>query len=141
MATKHRLQRVISSPYLGETKVIIAPTKVELEQKVAQQLARWSEQEAKKRKQDSLLSLEAKAERDTQEAQARLNMLRTFLPSGSRTGRIFQWDREKDFRQYPPFSFQEPPPSFEQAARSLGLSPQRSIMVGLIPGGKIKRQQ
>src|SRR5437879_112815 len=100
MATKHRFQRVISSPYLGETKVIIAPTKGELELKVAQQFSRWSEQEAKKRKQDSLLSLEAKAERDTQEAQARLNMLRTLLPNGLRTGRIFQWDREKDFRQY-----------------------------------------
>ena len=141
MATKYKFKRVISSPYLGETKVIVAQTKVELEQKVAQQFAKWSEQEAKKRKQDSLLSLEAKAQRDTQEAQARLNALRTLLPHGLRTRRIFQWDKEKDFRPYPPFSFQEPPPTFEQAARALGLSPQRSVIVSMIPGGKKKREQ
>src|SRR5207302_8109780 len=141
MAPKYKFKRMISSPYLGETKVIVAPTKVELEQKVAQQIARWSEQETKKRKQDSLLSLEAKAQRDTHEVQARLNSLRTLLPHGLRTGRIFQWDKEKDFRSYPPFSFQEPPPTFEQAARELGLSPQRSVMVSVIPGGKKKREQ
>lgn len=141
MPTKYRFQRVVTNHYLGETKVIVAPTRGELEQKVAHQISRWNEQEIKKRKQDSLLSLEIKAEKDAQEARTRLDTLRTLLSQGLRSSKSFQWESEKDFRQFLPFVFQEPPPTFEQAAQTLGLSPQRSIIVSVIPGGKKKREQ
>ncbi|GCE06117.1 restriction endonuclease [Dictyobacter aurantiacus] len=139
MPTKYRFQRMISNSYLGETKVVVAHTKMELDQKIAQQISKWREQETKKRKQDDLLSLEARAERDTREAQARLDTLRNLLSNGLKPRKMFDWEKGKDFRQLSPFSFHEFPPTFAQAAVTLGLRTQGSIIGNIIPGGKKKR--
>lgn len=103
-------------------------------------LARWREQETRKRQQDHLLDLSARAERDSRAAQERLAALREVLLRGLRAGKRFDWGVLKRRQPYAPFVFQEPPPSYEQVAQQMRV-PARSFLEALFSGMKTTREQ
>ncbi len=140
MGTKHRYQIVISNQYLGMTRVITGISRTEVDFKVDQQLAKWGEQEAKKRAQDRLLDLKSQAERDSQNAQERLAVLRGLLSRGLKMPKKFDWSSEKNKRPYPPFEFGESPPTYQQVAQVLQIPPRRPIIEAIFSGLRKKRE-
>jgi len=141
MATKYKYQRIISNPYLGVTLVVRGTTKAEVEQKIALQYAKWATEEARKREQYRLLDLEAQAERNNQNAQARIGALRELLLRGLREYKKLDWNAEKDNRSYSPFAFTEAPPTYEQAARTLGVPLWKPPLAVVFPGIAKKHEE
>lgn len=149
MPTHYRWQKTISNGY--STKVIRGMTKAEVEQKAAaqqsiwqrqaaQRQVKWHAQVARQAAQDQLRALEAEAQAQTEEAQARLGVLSNLLRDGLRSGKRFRWDGAKEHRQFPPFGFQELPLTYEQVAQRLGV-PAPSALEGLLSGKRKKREE
>jgi hypothetical protein len=78
-------------------------------------------QVARQAAQDQLRMLEAQAQAETEEAQARLQALNSLLRNGLQSGKPFRWDDIKDRRQFPAFEFRDMPPSYEGIAQRLAL--------------------
>ena len=104
MPARYPYQMQISNPYLGKVVIIKGMTKAEVQLKANQQLASWTEQEAKKHEQYRLLDLKSQAERGSQYAQERLSALREFLLRGLRTHRKFDWNALKNHSRILPFN-------------------------------------
>lgn len=149
MPTHYRWQRVVSNGHY--TKVVRGMTKAEVEQKAAaqqavwqrqaaQRTARWQAQVARQAAQDQLRALEAEAQAETEDAEARLAALNNLLLNGLRAGRPFRWDELKEHKPFPPFQFQETPPSYEQMAQRLGV-PAPSALDSIFSSKRKKREQ
>jgi restriction system protein len=138
MPTRYRWRKVISNGYV--TKVIRGMTKAEVEQKAAAQLAswqrqaaqvqtRWQTQLARQAVQDRLRALEAQAAAETDEAQRRINWLNMLLRAGLQSGKRFRWEDVKEHRKFPPFQYQETPPTLESVAQELSVPPASALEV------------
>lgn len=149
MPTRYHWQKTISNGY--STKVIRGMTKSEVEQKAAAQQAIWQQQAAQRQAkwqvqvarqavQDQLRALEAEAQAETEEAQARIRALSNLLRDGLHSGKPFRWEEIKEHRQFPPFGFQELPPSYEQIAHRLAV-PAPSALEGLFTAKRKKREE
>lgn len=148
MPTRYRWTKMISNGH--STKVIRGMTKAEVEQKAAAQQAIWQQQAAQRQAkwqaqvarqavQDQLRALEAEAQAETEEAQARLRALNDLLRDGLHGGKFFRWEGAKEQRKFPPFGFQELPPSYDRVAQRFGV-PAPSVLEGLFGGIRKKRE-
>jgi restriction system protein len=126
-------------------------TKAEVEQKAAaqqsawqqheaQRQARWQAQVARQATQDQLRALELQASAESEEAQARIQMLEGMLRNGLQSGRRFRWDEVKEHRQFPPFEFRELPRTYEGIAQRLHV-PAPSALEGLLSGKRKRREE
>jgi restriction system protein len=149
MPSRYRYQQLISNGY--STKVIRGMTKAEVKQKVAAQQAIWQRQAAARQAtlqaqtarqamQDQLRMLEAQAQAETAEAQARLQALNNLLRGGLHSGTPFRWDDVTDRREFPPFEFRQVPPNYTATAQRLGV-PAPSALEGVFSGKRKKREE
>lgn len=149
MPTQYRWHKTVT--YGPRTRVIRGMTKAEVEQKARAQLVIWQRQADKQREkdlaeiarlaeQDQLRALEAQANNNTHEAQARLTALGELLRRGLDGGKRFRWDDLKRHQQYPPFQFGEYPPSYEAVAQVLGV-PTKSAFEGIFASRRTIREE
>lgn len=152
MPASFRFQKLIVNQYLGTSKVIRGMTKAEVEQKAATQFALWAQQAAQKQQrlhaqmvrqaqQDHLQTLDIQASAQNQDAVSRLAALNNLLLNGLSTSHQFNWNELKQLRPYPPFQFPEPAPTYEQAARTLGISSEHGMLERLLPTVRRNREQ
>jgi restriction system protein len=129
----------IRNEYLGVSKVIKAMTLWELNWLMDAQLAKWKDQERKKREQvqkealrksaqEALGNLKAQAEEDTGAAQEKINSFRKILAGSLDRNLIIHWEKLQDFRPFPPFKFDCPKPDLSQIRLGLlGAEPQEEL--------------
>jgi restriction system protein len=122
MASRYPYQQTVRNEYLGVSKVIRAMTLYELQWLAEAQLAKWSEQESRKRQQvqneadrrtakEIVENLKSQADEDTKQAQKQLDDLRSLLSASLTARSVLDWDSLMDCRGFPPFQFQLRPPN------------------------------
>ncbi len=124
--------------------VVKGYTKAEVEFKVAQQIAAWGEQEAKRRERERQLNLvsnlKSKAEFDNKNAQERLAALHEILRRGLIAGKKFDWKAMKNISLYLKFEFREPAPAYEQVAQMLKVPNQKPFLEAIFSSVRKKRE-
>src|SRR5437763_1358159 len=121
MPSQYPYRQTIRNEYLGVSKVIRAMTLHELRWLVEAQLAKWAEQEARRRQsqrkeaqrlaaRQHAENLKAQAEEDTKAAQQQLETFRTILSASLGVSLAVAWEPLLDPRGYPPFHFGDPKP-------------------------------
>jgi restriction system protein len=136
MPSQYPYRRTIRNNYLGVNKVIKAMTAAELDWLVEVQLAKWKEQESRKRQKDQQAhdreaarrhaeNLKEQAEGDTTAAQETLAAFQGILTTGIRRNLSVDWDQLSDRRTFEPFESNEPKPDLESIRlQLLGSRPQ-----------------
>src|SRR5262245_20799427 len=121
MPSQYPYRKTIRNEYLGVSKVVKAMTPNELYWLVQAQLAKWAEQEARRRQakqkesarqaaRDHAENMKAQAEEDTQAAQEQLGIYRALLSTGLGVSLTVDWESLLDRRPYPPLLFADPKP-------------------------------
>jgi restriction system protein len=146
MPSQYPYRRTIRNEYLGVSKVIRAMTLLELDWLV-EELARWREQEARKRQQKQKQAdreaalqhadnLRSQAEEDTRAAQQNLEAFRTILAGSLGVNLALDWDQLLDRRSVPPFQFSEPQPNRDKIRlQMLGAKPTEKLIASPVPEG------
>jgi len=125
MPSKYPYRRTLRNEYLGVSKVICAMTLHELDWLVEAQLAKWRDQEARKRQQQQkeadreaarqhAENLKSQAEEDTRRAQENLKAFRTILIKGLGVSLALDWEQMLDRRCVPPFQYSQPKPNRDE---------------------------
>jgi restriction system protein len=125
MPSQYPYHKTVRNEYLGVSKIIRAMTLRELEWLVEAQLAKWREQEARKRQQRRkekereavrrhAENLKAQAEEDTRETQQNLEAFRTILAGSLGVSLALDWEQFLDKRSVPPFQFSRAKPDRDQ---------------------------
>ena len=121
MPSQYLYRQTICNEYLGVSKTIRAMSRNEFDWLVRAQLAKWAEQETRKRqaqqknaernaaRQDAE-HLKSQAAEDTAAAKERIEAFRAILTSGLGREPVLDWDELLDRRQFYPFSFNQPKP-------------------------------
>jgi restriction system protein len=142
MPSQYPYRKTVRNEYLGVSKVIRAMTLHELDWLVESQLAKWHDQEARKRQQrqkeadreaarQQVENLKLQAEEDTRSAQEDLETFRTILNRSLGVNLALDWEQLLDRRGVPPFRFSQPKPDRDQIRlQILGPRPsQRTVPV------------
>jgi restriction system protein len=125
MPSQYPYRKTIRNEYLGVSKVIPAMTLHELDWLAEAQLAKWREQEARKRQQrqkeadreaarQQAENLKLQAEEDTRAAQDNLETFRTILRGSLGVNLAPDWEQLLDRRCVRPFQFSHPKPDRDQ---------------------------
>jgi restriction system protein len=135
MPSQYPYQKTVRNEYLGVSKVIRAMTLHELEWLAESQLAKWREQEARKRQQSRkekereasrrhAENLKCQAEEDTKAAHQNFETFRTILAGSLGVNLALDWEQLLDKRSVPPFQFGHAKPDRDQIRlQLLGPSP------------------
>jgi restriction system protein len=135
MPSQYPYRQTIRNEYLGVSKVVRAMTLNELQWLVDTQLAKWADQESRKRQQKQneaereanrqrAENLKFQAEEDTKAAEDRLAKLRGILAASLGTNLALDWEQLLDRRAVPPFRFSAPKPDRDEIrVRLLGPKP------------------
>jgi restriction system protein len=145
MPSQYPYRQTIRNEYLGVSKVIRAMTSRELDWLVEAQLAKWREQEARKRQQrqkeadreaarQHAENLKWQAEEDTRAAQENLETFRTILSGSLGVNLALDWEQLLDRRCVPPFRFSQPKPDRDHIRlQLLGPRPAERLVASPIP--------
>ena len=98
MASRYAYEKTISNNYIGKIKTIKACSPVELDYKVKEQLAKWKEEEQKKR-------LKETAENLTKKDQDRIAFVQSILTLADTINVCKKWNELKDTRSFPEFKY------------------------------------
>jgi restriction system protein len=112
MPSQYPFRRTIRNDYLGVSKVIRAMTRNELEWLVEAQLAKWRDQEDRKRQQlqkqaerqsaqRQAANLKWQAEEETKATQQKIESFRRILAGSLHTNLSLDWEQLLDRRAYP----------------------------------------
>jgi restriction system protein len=121
MPSQYPYRTTVRNEYLGVSKVIRAMSRDELHWLAEAQLAKWAEQETRRRQtkqkeavrreaREHAENLKAQAEEDTKVAQQQLDLFRNLLSASLSTDLKIEWEPLLDRRPYPPFEFKDPKP-------------------------------
>jgi restriction system protein len=130
MPSQYPYRTTIRNEYLGVSKVVRAMTATELEWLMEAQLAKWDEQESRKRQQQikeaersaakrALEDLKAWAERETIATSQKIESFRTILTGSLHLNLAINWEQLLDTRPFRPFQFHHPKPNKDQIRVSL----------------------
>lgn len=98
MASRYTYEKTISNNYIGKMKTIKAHSAVELDCKIKEQLAKWKEEEQKKR-------LKETAENLTKKDQDRISFVQSILALADTINVRRKWNELKDTRNFPDFKY------------------------------------
>ena len=134
MPSQYPYQETVRNEYLGVSKVIRAMTRRDIEWLMEAQLAKWEEQEARKREQRQKEATRQQAEEDTRGAQENIERFRTILTGCLAVNVALDWEQLHDRRSVAPFQFTEPKPDRDQIRlQLLGAKPAESLVVPPVP--------
>jgi restriction system protein len=122
MARYYQWSAVVSNDYLGASRVIKGSTEAEVNLKAADQVRRWSLQEARARERDRIADLKERADFETSGAARNLAAYRTILSITLSVDDRLNWESLKDRASFPDFEFGAPEPTLEDAASTVGVS-------------------
>jgi len=122
MPSQYPYRATVRNEYLGLSKVIRAMSADELDWLVEAQLAKWSEQETRKRQQKQketereaarqhAENLKWQAEEDTTAAQQNIENFRSILSRSLNESLALDWEQLLDRRSFRPFQFNHPRPN------------------------------
>jgi restriction system protein len=135
----------IRNDYLGVSKVIKAMTAWELDWLSQAQLAKWQEQESRKRdlrqkeaERQAAKSLaenfKEQAEQETKNTQEQIKRFRKILSESLDRNLKFKWEELLNRRSFPPFQFTWPKPDRNQVRlRLLGPQPEEAAVAAPFP--------
>ncbi len=143
MPSQYPYRRTLHDDYLGVSKVIRAMTSQELDWLVESQLAKWHEQNNRKRQQQQKASdrqatrqhaenLKLQAEDDTKAAQEGLEALRRILIGSLSENLALDWDQLLVVKSVPPFHFNQTKPDRDQLRLHL-LGPKPTELAVALP--------
>lgn len=98
MASKYAYEKTIANNYIGKIKTIKACSPTELDYKVKEQLAKWKEEEEKKR-------LKETAENLTKKDKERVSFVQSILTLADSINVRRKWNELKDTRNFPDFKY------------------------------------
>jgi restriction system protein len=141
MSSQYPYRETIRNEYLGVSKVIRAMTLRELDWLVEAQLAKWREQEVRKRQQrqkeadrQHAENLKLQAEEDSRAAQENIERFRTILTRSLGVNLAIEWEQLLDRRTVPPFRFSQPKPDRDQIRlQLLGPKPAKRLVASPVP--------
>jgi restriction system protein len=125
MPSQYPYRETIRNKYLGVSKVIHAMTRSELNWLIDAQLAKWQEQETRKREQrqkdaerlqawQQAVNLKTQAEEDTKAAQDTRETFQSILTGSLGISMALDWEQLLDRRSFSAFRFSEPKPDRDQ---------------------------
>lgn len=125
MPSQYPYRQTLRNEYLGVSKVIRAMTLHELQWLGEAQLAKWHDQETRRRQQrqkevereaarQHADNLKWQAEEDTKAARETLEAYRTLLTGSLGVDLTLDWACLMDLRRMPPFEFHQPRPNSDQ---------------------------
>jgi restriction system protein len=145
MPSQYPYRQTVRNEYLGVSKAIRAMTIHELNWLVEAQLAKWGEQEARKRHQRQkeadretarkhTENLKWQAEEDTRATQENLKTFRTILSDSLGVNLALDWEQFLDRRSVPSFRFSHPKPDRDQIRlQLLGPKPNERLVASPAP--------
>jgi restriction system protein len=140
MPSRYPFQTIVRNEYLGVSKVIRAMTVWDLDWLADAQLAKWNEQENRRRdleqkrvQRESALrdvdKLKAKADEDTEGAKSLIGAFQNILRNGLSRNSAIKWERLYDRRVFEVFQFDHPKPDRERLRRELlGPEPKEQLL-------------
>lgn len=126
----------IGNSYLGKYRRVTGRTRREVELRAAEQLQRWSEQEARARHRDAVTDAKESARQATEEAQALLADYRTVLAGTLDVDDRLDWISMRDDRK-----FGDGKPELSEVRRNLGVPAERKMVERLRPKRRIEREE
>jgi restriction system protein len=140
MATKYSYSKIISNNYLGTVKEIKGHSPEEVYYKAQDQLAKWEEQENRKRERDRITDLKVQAEFDTKEALEEITSYETLLQSTLDVDDKIDWEKLYQRDAFPEFFYKVEVPSLHYFLTVKHSVPKQNIFHKVFPALEAKRK-
>ncbi len=141
MATRNQWSVFVTNDYLRRSREVKGSTEAEARLKAAEQVRRWRNQELLARERERIADLRERAEFETGQAAQELAAYRGILSATLSMDDRLDWESLKDKTPFGEIAFTDPEPTIQDAAKTLGVSLEPSLVQRVLGLGTKKRKQ